>query len=243
MLKILRKPHLYFLAAFGVFWLVFVAAIALPFFYLKIPFAEKFYNHFGRSWLWLFDVRLKVKGLENLPERGQGIILAPNHESNFDIFILASLPLKLRWISKEEVAYFPFLGWTMKAMGCYFVKRDKSGNDLRMMKQVEEDLQNGVRIVMFPEGTRTRTGKLLPFKKGAFRTAQNAGVPLLPVAITGTRAVAPAGGVPAGRGFDVTVRFGKPYLVGPGPLPPYMEEYRKILLNLLQEDRGKIYDG
>lgn len=238
----LQKIYMHLLAAVGIVVLIIDAALALPLYWLNIPFAEFFFNHFGKMFMWLYGVKLEVSGVENLPEDGQGIILAPNHESTFDIFILSSLPYKLRWISKIEIAYLPFVGWAMKANGCYFVRRDKSGHDLKVMKQVEEDLKNGKRLVLFPEGTRTRTGELLPFKKGAFKTAQNAGVPLLPVAITGTRTVAPAGGVPTHRGHKVVVQFGKPFPVPPGDLTPIMENYRKTLLNLLQDTRRKGYD-
>lgn len=234
---------MHILAGIGFVVLMVDAALAIPLYLLKIPAAEFFFNHFGKFFMWLYGVNLTVKGLENVPPEGQGVIFAPNHESTFDIFLLSSLPLKLRWISKVEVAYIPFVGWAMMANGCYFVRRDKSDHDLKVMKKVEEDLKNGKRIAIFPEGTRTRTGELLPFKKGAFRTAQNAGVPLIPVAITGTRTVAPARGVPTHRGHNVIVRFGKPFPVSKDSLTPQMEQYRKTISNLLQEDRGKGYDS
>lgn len=242
-MQMIQKIYMHFLGGVGFSIMLIDAAFALPLYLLKMPAAEFFFNHFGKAFMWLYGVELEIIGTENIPEDGKGIILAPNHESTFDIFILSSLPYKLRWISKIEVAYLPFIGWAMKAMGCYFVRRDKSGHDLAVMKKVEDDLKNGTRIVMFPEGTRTRTGELLPFKKGAFRTAQNAGICLLPVAITGTRTVAPARGVPTHRGHKVKIRFGKPFSVQPGDLAPSIVEYRKTLSNLLQEDRGKGYDS
>jgi 1-acyl-sn-glycerol-3-phosphate acyltransferase len=181
------------------------------------------------------DIDVEIRGLQNLPWRGSAII-APNHQSGFDILVLAALPIDFKWVAKEEVGRIPFVGWAVKSMGTFFVKRDKSGHDLNVMKEVEEGLKKGKNVIIFPEGTRTRTGELLPFKKGAFRTAQNTGIPLCPVAIQGTYEIVPPGQIPSHRGHQVTVRVGEPFSIPPGAdLGQAMEEYRKVLMRLLEE--------
>ena len=219
-----------------------VSFLSVPFFILVPKIGQKFQRFFGLGWIWLMGIRVHTVGLENLPQAGGGV-LAPNHESMLDIPLLCSLGHPLCWLSKEEVGKLPFIGWSMRAMGCYFVKRNRSGHDINIMKDVEDGLKRGASIVIFPEGTRTRTGKLLPFKKGAFKTAQNSGVPIIPIAITGTYQIAPPGQWPS-RGHSVTVRIGSPMFFSPEEtLESAQKRYRENLIKLLSIDRGSAYNG
>jgi len=219
-----------------------VSFLSVPFFILVPKIGQKFQRFFGLGWIWLMGIRVHTVGLENLPQAG-GAVLAPNHESMLDIPLLCSLGHPLCWLSKEEVGKLPFIGWSMRAMGCYFVKRNRSGHDINIMKDVEDGLKRGASIVIFPEGTRTRTGKLLPFKKGAFKTAQNSGVPIIPIAITGTYQIAPPGQWPS-RGHSVTVRIGSPMFFSPEEtLESAQKRYRENLIKLLSIDRGSAYNG
>ncbi|NBX75236.1 MAG: 1-acyl-sn-glycerol-3-phosphate acyltransferase [Proteobacteria bacterium] len=219
-----------------------ISFLSVPFFVLVPKIGQKFQRGFGLGWVWLMGIRVQTFGWENLPRAG-GAILAPNHESMFDIPLLCSLGHPLCWLSKEEVGKLPFIGWSMKAMGCYFVKRNRSGHDLNVMKDVEDGLKRGASIVIFPEGTRTRTGKLLPFKKGAFKTAQNSGVPIVPIAISGTYQIAPPGQWPS-RGHSVIVRIGSPMFFSPEEtLESAQKRYRENLIKLLSIDRGSAYNG
>lgn len=208
-------------------WSLFCGALALLAFVFSRNWGFKVHRLWGRGCCWLIGIKVNFEGLENLPDRG---VLAPNHESLYDIVVLASLPIDFRWISKDSVRRIPFIGWTMIAMGCFFVKRDKSGHDLNVMKHVEDALHDGAVVVIFPEGTRSRSGELLPFKKGAFKTAVNAGVPLIPVAIKGTYSIAPPGKLPQKRGHRVTVTIGK----------PFSTSHRPPLLELMGEFRGRM---
>lgn len=219
-----------------------VSTLSVPFFILFPRLGQKFQQLFGLGWIWLMDVKVTRLGVDNLPTSG-GAILAPNHESMFDIPLLCSLGYPLCWLSKEEVGKIPFVGWSMKAMGCYFVKRNRSGHDLNVMKDAEDGIKHGASIVIFPEGTRTRTGDLLPFKKGPFKTAQNTGAPLIPIAITGTFQIAPPGNWPS-RGHQVIIRIGSPLFISPEePLESAQRRYRENLINLLSLDRGSAYNG
>lgn len=214
-------------------WTVFMSTIA----FTVTPFFPKFgfwcNRNFARGLCKLFGLKITYIGFEKLP-KNSAVVLAPNHQSVFDIPVLASIPFPFRWISKIQVTKIPFLGRAMKAVGTYLVRRDQSGGDLHVMREVENGLKSGISVAIFPEGTRTRTGELLPFKKGAFRTAQNAGVPVLPIAILGTRPIAPPGKLPTGRGFRVTVIAGEPMFIQKGEdLTPFIATFRDRLLALM----------
>lgn len=223
--------------------IIFSAVISLVFSTSAVPvylLSPRLGTKIHQLWGWLvcgsFGIRVEIRGLENLPDRG---VMAPNHESLFDILVLACLPVHFRWIAKEQVKRIPGIGWVMWAMGCFFLKRDRSGHDLKVMKGVETALSQGALVAIFPEGTRTRTGQLLPFKKGAFKTAVNAGVPVIPVAISGTFHIAPPGRLPDRWGHRVVVAIGKPVPTVPSrPLEVVMTEYRATLEQLLAQSRA-----
>jgi len=229
-----------FCLGLAVLWSALCALFSLPLYWIKEDYGQRTHTLFGKGWLAIMGIKLEVINPQNLPKMG---VLAPNHESMFDIPVLSSLPTHFRWISKKEVKRIPFIGWSMQAMGCYFVARDRSGKDLNILKAVEDDLRLGNCVLIFPEGTRTRTGALLPFKKGAFKTAQNAGVPLVPIAITGTRSIAPPGKLPS-RKHRVLVRVGNPIIISPGEsLDKVMESFRATLTELLKENRLALNAG
>ena len=217
----------------AVLWTVVISPPTTLVFLLNRQWGHALHRLWAKGILWFMKIQVRWIDLENVPSKG-GLVIAPNHQSGFDIYVMASSSINFRWVSKAEVGKLPFVGWVMQAMGTYFVRRDKSGRDLRVMQKAEEDLQNGIRIVSFPEGTRTRTGELLPFKKGAFKTAQNAGVPLLPIAIKGTFEIAKPGEFPT-RNHFVTVKVGKPFPVPKDALlENVMIEYRVVLRQLLE---------
>lgn len=211
-----------------------IALIAIPLFWIRPEWGQVCHRLFGSVNLWIMDIRVSVHGIENLAG-SEGAILAPNHESLFDILVIASLPVQKAWVAKRQIKYIPFIGQVLQAMGSHFVTRTRSEKDIRVLGEVEEALQKGARIVIFPEGTRTRTGEMLPFKKGAFRTAMNAGVPLIPIALRGTFQIAQPGHLPT-RGHSVVMKIGKPMMANKDEkIEQYMERYKTELLQLLTE--------
>ncbi len=118
-------------------------------------------------------------------------VVIANHESTADPFLLSWLPWDMRWVAKEELFRPPLTGWAMR-MGGDIPLRRGDGDSVRItMNECERALAAGIPVMMFPEGTRSKDGSLLPFKDGAFKLAIRAGVPVLPVALAGTYAMRP----------------------------------------------------
>lgn len=221
----------------SIIWTVFISSIAIPCFLIQDEWGHYCHRLWAKVVLRLMGVNVTYLNQENLPDH-TGAILAANHQSQFDIFVLAAMPINFKWVSKAEVARIPFVGWTLKVMGTFLVKRNRSDHDVNVMIEVEEGLREGKRIAIFPEGTRTRTGNLLPLKKGAFRTAQNSGVPIYPIAILGTYSIAPAGKLPRHRGHRVVVKIGPPIAVGKQEEIAFaMGKFKSELEKLLEECR------
>lgn len=123
-----------------------------------------------------------------LPENPRNpFVVVANHESFADMLLLCHLPWEMKWLSKIEIMRIPILGWNMWGARDIGVRRGFSGSAKEAMAQCRNRLALKVSVMMFPEGTRSPTMEMLPFKDGAFRLALEAGVPILPLAIHGTR--------------------------------------------------------
>ncbi len=113
-------------------------------------------------------------------------VVVANHESFSDILLISHLPWEMKWLSKAELFRIPVLGWMMWLVGDIPVKRGFGPSAVEAMARCQQVLENRVSVMIFPEGTRSKTAELLPFKDGAFRLAIEAGVPILPLAVSGT---------------------------------------------------------
>lgn len=120
-------------------------------------------------------------------------VLAPNHRSWLDILVLSRLPREMKWVCKKELFDVPWLGWLLRMSNDIPVLRGDAESGGSALARARGFLSRGVPVVFFPEGTRSRDGRLKAFKGGAFATAADAGVPIVPVAITGTAEGMPAG--------------------------------------------------
>jgi 1-acyl-sn-glycerol-3-phosphate acyltransferase len=114
-------------------------------------------------------------------------VVVSNHESFADILLLSHLPWEMKWLSKAEIMRIPFLGWCMHLAGDIPIWRGKMESARDAMGIAVETLRRRVSVMIFPEGTRSPKEEMLPFKDGAFRLAIEAGVPVLPLVLTGTR--------------------------------------------------------
>jgi 1-acyl-sn-glycerol-3-phosphate acyltransferase len=138
--------------------------------------------------------RCTISGIENLNGSGPYVIVA-NHQSLADIVVLYGLPLYFKWVSKPSIFWVPFLGWLMRLGDQISLCQGDLKSTRRMMVKCLAALRQGTSIIMFPEGTRSRDGRLQAFRDGPFRIAQMANVMLVPVVIDGTREVLPKGSI------------------------------------------------
>jgi 1-acyl-sn-glycerol-3-phosphate acyltransferase len=192
------------------------------------------YDWIARAWsrwiLWSAAADVQVEGAEHIDlDRPQ--IFASNHQSWFDVWALAStIPKRNRFVAKKELERVPLFGPAWKAAGHISVDRSDRSRAVDSLQKAGALIRSDhSSVVIFPEGTRSRTGELLPFKKGAFMLALHTGVDLVPVAVVGTRDIMPAGSwrVRSGR---IIVRFGRPIRTG-----EFGEARRDELIALVRE--------
>lgn len=128
-----------------------------------------------------------VTGLENLPREGQGVLICANHASWFDIPVAAFLiPSTFKFMSAMELTELPGVGKQLRGGKHVLIDRSTRRSQLRSFKEALAWLNSGVGVFAFPEGTRSRTGRLQPFKGGVFAMATKTGVPILPISLVGT---------------------------------------------------------
>ena len=155
-----------------------------------------FAHRCARAWSWLIlkttGVHVRVEGLERIAP-GTTYVFVSNHQSIYDTPVLfASLPYQLRIIAKASLARFPVLGWHLRRGGHLFVDRhhpDRAGILRRWRALVSE----GLSLMIYAEGTRSANGRVGRFKGGSFLLAIEAGLPIVPLAVIGTRNVMPKG--------------------------------------------------
>ncbi|MFL5577698.1 MAG: lysophospholipid acyltransferase family protein [Gemmatimonadaceae bacterium] len=114
-------------------------------------------------------------------------VAVSNHESYADIFLISHLPWEMKWLSKDTIFRIPVMGWMMSMVGDIPLKRGSRDSVEQALAGCRDRLARKVSLMIFPEGTRSRTAELLPFRDGAFRLAVESGVPILPIAVAGTR--------------------------------------------------------
>ena len=168
----------------------------------------------ARQMFWVGGVRLDMEGWDNLPEairnEKQPVIFMSNHESNLDPPVLISaIPIPAVYISKKELKWVPLVGWAAGLGGTIFIDRGTRKGATYGIHQAAAEIKGGKTVVIFPEGTRTRTGKLGPLKKGGFAMAMNAGVPIVPLATVGGFKTLPPGSIHLRPG-RYTILVGKP---------------------------------
>jgi 1-acyl-sn-glycerol-3-phosphate acyltransferase len=178
-------------------------------------------------------IRLEVNGLNHVPAEGP-VIYMGNHQGNFDIFALTlAIPRLFSWIAKEELFKVPVFGAAMRRAGYIPLDRSDGRKALKSMKQAAERIASGTSVVIFPEGTRTKDGMLLPFKRGAFLLAAKAGVPIVPFTINGSWAINPRNRLELRPG-TISVSFGAPIAVKPGAEGELMEQVREAIAARLE---------
>jgi 1-acyl-sn-glycerol-3-phosphate acyltransferase len=163
----------------------------------------------SRAVLGFAGVKVEVEWKGRL-ELNQPYVFMANHLSTVDIWALfVALPVRVRMIAKKQLSRIPLFGWAMLAGRFIFIDRANAIAARRSIDEAKRRIRGGHSVLLFPEGTRSRDGKLGPFKKGGFHLAIDSGVPVVPVALMGTREAMPRGSVllRAGR---VQVVVGQP---------------------------------
>jgi 1-acyl-sn-glycerol-3-phosphate acyltransferase len=201
-----------------------------------------FYSWIARTWsrwvIRLAGARVRLEGAEHAPA-GSPRIYVSNHQSWFDVWALAaSLPGHVRFVAKKELARIPIFGRAWKAAGHICVDRSDHQAAVRSLDDAGQLIRSdGSGVIIFAEGTRSATGQLQSFKKGAFMLALHTGVDIVPVAVIGSRNVLPKGSfqiTPA----TITIRIGVPIPTGEyssATRDALMRRTRETLLDMMSD--------
>ncbi|OGU76179.1 MAG: hypothetical protein A3G43_12395 [Ignavibacteria bacterium RIFCSPLOWO2_12_FULL_56_21] len=217
---------------------ILVAAVSIPIssFVLvgllvdrNIVWFHRAIRFWARSVLGVCGVRVHVQGTERL-KPGEAYIFAANHASMFDIpAVITCIPADIHIVYKKELTHVPIWGWAL-ALSPYIIidranARDASGS----LESAAAKIRDGKSVMLFPEGTRTRTGSLQPFKRGTFALAVRSGVPVVPVTINNTYGILRKGSL-AVRSADIEV-------ILDAPIPTLGREGKEGELALMEEVR------
>lgn len=216
--------------------------------WLALPFSRLDKTSHFRSWARWWGMKLcqyagasiEVRGREHLDRwaDGQGAIIVANHQSALDIpLVLAVCPDPVAFLSKIEVFSIPVIGPFIRSAQYVEIRRGDRASAGRALASAEEALRRGERLILFPEGTRSPDGRLLPFKRGVAVLASRTGVPIYPLVVEGTRLVLPKKTL-VGRPGAVTVTFGAPFTLEPAgedeeSIRGANARLRRVLLDLL----------
>ena len=172
-------------------------------------------------------VKVEVRGRENIDKKTSYVFIA-NHQGAYDIFaVYGYLNHNFKWMMKESLQKIPLVGYACKCAGHIMVDRHNPSGIRRTMDDAKERLKGGMSLVVFPEGSRSKTGSMQPFKKGAFLLASQFGLPLVPVTIDGSYDVMPKDSrIP--RFGKIIMTIHKPIEAG-GRLADLMETTHEII--------------
>lgn len=157
-----------------------------------------------------------------------------NHESMADILIIGTLPFEMKWMSKASIFRVPFLGWMMRMAGDVSVDRGQVQSRASAYESMREWIERGASVMIFPEGTRSKSSEMLPFRDGAFRLAIQTGRPIQPIVVSGTREAIRKGSMLFGKA-DVVVRVLDPIHVNGDEMT--VQELKALVRARIEEAR------
>jgi 1-acyl-sn-glycerol-3-phosphate acyltransferase len=135
---------------------------------------------------------VSVRGRTNIDPR-QSYVIVSNHQSHYDVFVLYGwLGIDFKWVMKKELRKLPVFGFACEKMGHIYIDRSNRETAVASLEEAKKSVVNGTSVLFFPEGTRSKTGEIGEFKKGAFVMALDLGLPVLPITILGTGKILPA---------------------------------------------------
>ncbi|MBX6365844.1 MAG: 1-acyl-sn-glycerol-3-phosphate acyltransferase [Gemmatimonadetes bacterium] len=185
--------------------------------------------------------RFRTSGVRITDPRRPYIAIA-NHESFADILLISHLPWEMKWVSKDALFRIPVLGWMMRMAGDIRVRRGDLESRSDALREIRDRLERRVSVMVFPEGTRSRTGEVLPFRNGAFRVAVETGAPILPLAVAGTRNAIAKGSFLMGPA-RAEVRVLPPIETAgltPSDVPELRERVRRLIIDARDELRREL---
>ena len=157
----------------------------------RLVVLHMFTSFWASLYLWVVPAwKVTLSGRAKIRPRATYMVVS-NHQSQLDILVAFRLYFPFKWVSKAGVFKLPFIGWNMVLNRYIKIKRGQKDSITPMMKICEQNLASGNSIYFFPEGTRSKTGIIKPFKHGAFTLAKEMRVPILPIAINGTKNALP----------------------------------------------------
>ncbi len=228
-LYILYQPYKWLVfVPFLVFSTLFFSVIAV---FIASVFSQKAAGYCGTIWARLnaffTPVFVSVEGKKNI-KKNTSYIIVSNHQSYYDIFLIYGwLGVDIKWVMKKELRKVPGLGISCEKIGHIFIDRSNTQVAIESMNKVKQKLVNGTSVVIFPEGTRTTTGELSPFKRGAFKMAFDVGLSILPVTLVGTMDILPT------RSFNLLPGKAKMVIHEPVPISNYDEsEIDKLIADV-----------
>ncbi|GAV83210.1 Acyltransferase domain-containing protein [Cephalotus follicularis] len=191
-----RGIFFYAVSAIAATFLFVLMLVAHPFVLLLDRYQRRFHHLIAKIWAKVtvtpFFI-IELEGLENLPLPDTPAVYISNHQSFLDIYTLLTLGRGFKFISKTGIFLIPIIGWAMLMMGVIPLKRMDRRSQLESVKRCMDLIKKGASVFFFPEGTRSKDGKLGNFKKGAFSIAAKARVPVIPMTLIGTGKIMPAG--------------------------------------------------
>jgi 1-acyl-sn-glycerol-3-phosphate acyltransferase len=172
------------------------------------PRQHRLMTRWARDCMRAVGVRAHVRGLQHVRRHGPQIFFS-SHASIADICILGSvLPVEYRWLARKEVFRVPFIGWYLTLARHLKIDRGDRASAIALLREAARRVREGTNVLVFPEGTRSPDGSLLPLKKGVFHLALEAGVPIVPIRVLGSERLAPKGSLRLGGG-EVEVVIGE----------------------------------
>ena len=167
----------------------------------------------ARIWVrWMLGaigIEVRTVGAENLDRENPGVLMS-NHRSVFDIpALIHTVPTSFRFVAKKELTRIPFFGWALAVSGQILVDRSRRSKAIGALKEAARHIVGGTKVLVFPEGTRSDTAEMLPFKSGGFHLAIANGWPIFPVGIAGSDAITPKGSLRVEPG-RICIVFGEP---------------------------------
>ena len=205
------------------------AAVVINIFCPSEKMVRSIAHHWAKILLYLSQIKVEVIGKENVSTEMPQIFMA-NHQGDFDILIfLAHIPVDFLWTAKKELFRVPVFGRAMRKAG--YIKIDRQNHEKAMegLEETENKISKGISIAAFPEGTRSRDGRLLPFKQGMFYLAIQTDVPIVPVTIIGSNKIMPKGSLRVNQG-EITMVIDKPIDTG-----NYTIENRNVLISKVRD--------